>query len=200
MTSDGKMAVEAAPNEAFEAAVNANIGRLLALARAMLGSGMRDAHQAEDLVQDALLNLFRHRREYDWSDGGWALMAKAVTRRVISCRRRKVGQSLDGDPALYESLGTDNDPAEGPITAETAAYLRRQMEALPDPWREVLVLREQQNFSYRQIAETLRVTEAQVKTWLFRSRARLAQAWREHTEGEQREAPPMAKGHQGQFP
>ena len=163
-----------AANSGFEAAVNANLRRLIGLARAMLGSSLRDAKEPEDLVQDALLRLFRHRDHYDWSDGGWSLMAKAVARNVISCRRRKTGQSLDADEGLRDSLGETMDPAGAAIHAETTAMLRQRIEALPPKWRSALVLREQQGLAYKEIAEMLQATEAQVKTWLHRARARLA--------------------------
>jgi RNA polymerase sigma factor (sigma-70 family) len=157
----------------FEAAVNANMGRLIALARAMLGVPTRDSKSPEDLVQDALLKLFRQRHSYDWTDGGWSLMAKSVARNVISCRRRKLGQSLDGDEALSDSLGEEQDPAERIVNEETTALMRARIETLPDSWRQALVLREQQELAYKEIAEMLGATEAQVKTWLHRARARL---------------------------
>ena len=157
----------------FEAAVDANMGRLIALARAMLGVPTRDSKSPEDLVQDALLKLFRQRHSYDWSDGGWSLMAKSVARNVISCRRRKLGQSLDGDEALSDSLGENQDPAERIVNEETTALMRARIESLPDSWRQALVLREQQELAYKEIAELLSATEAQVKTWLHRARARL---------------------------
>ncbi len=157
----------------FEAAVNANMGRLVALARAMLGVPTRDSKSPEDLVQDALLKLFRQRNSYDWTDGGWSLMAKSVARNVISCRRRKLGQSLDGDEALSDSLGEVDDPSERIMNQETTAIMRARIEALPDTWRQALVLREQQELAYKDIAEMLGASEAQVKTWLHRARARL---------------------------
>jgi RNA polymerase sigma-70 factor (ECF subfamily) len=157
----------------FEAAVNANMGRLIGLARVMLGSPTRDSKGPEDLVQDALMKLFRQRDAYDWSDGGWSLMAKSVARNVISCRRRKLGSSLDADEALADSLGSEMDPAERMISAETTAIMRQRIEELPDTWRQALVLREQQGLAYKEIAELLEASEAQVKTWLHRARARL---------------------------
>ena len=160
-------------DQQFEAAINANMGRLIALARAMLGASIRDAKQPEDLVQDALLKLFIHRLTYDWSDGGWSLMAKSVARNVISCRRRKLGQSLDGDEMLMDSLGEEQDPSERIINAESTRIMRERIEALPDSWRDALVLREQQEMAYKDIAETLGASEAQVKTWLHRARVRL---------------------------
>lgn len=167
------MAADTPADKLFEAAVHANMGRLIALARAMLGSPTRDSKSPEDLVQDALLKLFRQRASYDWTDGGWSLMAKSVARNVISCRRRKLGHSLDADEALSDSLGAEQDPAERAVSAETTALMRARIEALPESWREALVLREQQELSYKEIAELLTASEAQVKTWLHRARARL---------------------------
>jgi RNA polymerase sigma-70 factor (ECF subfamily) len=160
-------------DELFEAAVNANMSRLIGLARVMLGSPTRDSKGPEDLVQDAMVKLFRQRHAYDWSDGGWSLMAKSVARNVISCRRRKLGQSLDADEMLSDSLGAVQDPAERLMNQEATTIIRARIEALPDSWRQALVLREQQGLPYKEIAETLQASEAQVKTWLHRARARL---------------------------
>jgi RNA polymerase sigma-70 factor (ECF subfamily) len=157
----------------FEAAVNANMGRLIGLARVMLGAPTRDSKGPEDLVQDALMKLFRQKDSYDWSDGGWSLMAKSVARNVISCRRRKLGSSLDADEALADSLGAEMDPAQRMISAETTAIMRQRILELPEAWRQALVLREEQGLAYKEIAELLEASEAQVKTWLHRARARL---------------------------
>ena len=51
--------------------------------------------------------------------------------------------------------------------------MRRRIEELPEAWREALVLREQHGMAYKEIAELLEASEAQVKTWLHRARARL---------------------------
>jgi len=87
--------------------------------------------------------------------------------------RRKLGQSLDGDEALSDSLGSVQDPAERIVNEETTALMRARIEALPAAWRQALVLREQQELAYKDIAELMGATEAQVKTWLHRARARL---------------------------
>ena len=178
----------------FVAAVNANMGRLIALARAMLGAPTRDSKSPEDLVQDALVKLFRQRHSYDWSDGGWSLMAKSVARNVISCRRRKLGQSLDADEMLSDSLGEVQDPAERIVNEESTAIMRARIEALPDSWRQALVLREQQGLAYKDIADTLSATEAQVKTWLHRARARLLNLMADDDERKPGEKKPSAPG------
>ena len=186
------MAGQQPADQLFEAAVNANMGRLIALARAMLGVPTRDSKSPEDLVQDALLKLFRQRNAYDWSDGGWSLMAKSVARNVISCRRRKLGSSLDGDEALRDSLGEEQNPAERMISEETTAMMRARIEALPDTWRQALVLREQQGLAYKEIAAMLEASEAQVKTWLHRARARLLAQMAEDDKKRPGTAPPTA--------
>jgi RNA polymerase sigma-70 factor (ECF subfamily) len=176
-------------DELFEAAVNANMGRLVALARAMLGVPTRDSKSPEDLVQDALLKLFRQRYSYDWSDGGWSLMAKSVARNVISCRRRRLGQSLEGDEALSGSLGEVQDPAERILSEEATALMRARIEALPDSWRQALVLREQPGLAYKDIADLMKASEAQVKTWLHRARARLLGQMAEEDRKNRKEPP-----------
>jgi RNA polymerase sigma-70 factor (ECF subfamily) len=175
----------------FEAAVHANTGRLIALARAMLGVPTRDSKSPEDLVQDALLKLFRQRHAYDWSDGGWSLMAKSVARNVISCRRRKLGQSLDADEALSDSLGEVQDPAQRLMGEEATQVMRARIEAPPDSRPHARVLREQHGLAYKDIAEMLGATEAQVKTWLHRARARLLGQMAEEDQGK---AKPSATG------
>ncbi|MEI7767054.1 MAG: sigma-70 family RNA polymerase sigma factor [Phycisphaerae bacterium] len=163
-----------AANQAFDQAVRANLARLIGLARAMMGSGRAyDAKQPEDLVQDALLNLYRRRELYDWSDGGWALMARAVARNVVSCRRRRTGRTLEADEADQDIVAESLDPGSKMELAETTEVMRARIEALPENWRAALVLREQQEMAYKDIATTLAATEAQVKTWLHRARARL---------------------------
>ena len=101
-------------------------------------------------------------------------MAKSVARNVISCRRRKLGQSLDADDGLLERLGEDVDPAEATISAgdhRTDAAAHRGIAR--DAWASdaLLMLREQQGMAYKDIAESLHATEAQIKTWLHRARA-----------------------------
>jgi RNA polymerase sigma-70 factor (ECF subfamily) len=60
--------------------------------------------------------------------------------------------------------------------------VRRHIAELPDSWREALVLREQQGMGYREISEVLGATESQVKTWLYRARAKLAKSLKSHLE------------------
>jgi RNA polymerase sigma-70 factor (ECF subfamily) len=110
-------------------------------------------------------------------------MAKSVARNVISCRRRKLGSSLDADEVLMDSLGEDVDPAEALINAETTRLMRERIESLPPNWREALVLWEQQGLAYKDISVMLGATEAQVKTWLHRARARLMEQMQDDEDG-----------------
>ena len=55
----------------FEEAVQQNSRRLLAIARAIVGTRA----SPEDVVQQAVMNLFRHRARYDWREPGGLLPA-----------------------------------------------------------------------------------------------------------------------------
>ncbi len=142
-------------------------------------------------MQDALVKLFRQRH------------LRLVGRRLesdgqVGCPQRnqlpppKLGQSLDADEMLSDSLGEEQDPAERIVHEESTAIMRARIEALPDSWRQALVLREQQGLAYKDIADTLAATEAQVKTWLHRARARLLNLMADDEERKPGEKTPSA--------
>jgi RNA polymerase sigma-70 factor (ECF subfamily) len=95
---------------------------------------------------------------------------------------------------LSDSLGEEQDPAERIVNEESTAIMRARIEALPDSWRQALVLREQQGLAYKDIADTLAATEAQVKTWLHRARARLLNLMADDEERKPGEKTPSAPG------
>ena len=59
----------------FERAIRLHSRRLLAIARAIVGNRA----SAEDVVQQAVLNLYTHRQRYDWHEPGGLLRRAAAT-------------------------------------------------------------------------------------------------------------------------
>ena len=66
------------------------------------------------------------------------------------------------------------DPAHGPeeqaLTSSLRSRLTRSLAAIPRPYRVVVVLREIEGLSTREVAEVLGISEANVKTRLHRAR------------------------------
>src|SRR5438034_7625086 len=73
----------AATIELFEQAVRAHSRRLLAIARAVVGNRA----SPEDVLQQALVNLYQHRQRYDWREPG-GLMRRAVVNEALRVLRQ----------------------------------------------------------------------------------------------------------------
>ena len=161
-------AVELTIEELFERAVRAHSRRLLAIARAIVGNRA----SAEDVVQQAVLNLYTHRQRYDWNEAGPLMRRSVVNEALRLLRQPRMGLVADDHPG---SSSAHRSPVGGLIDAETAGKVRAAVQALPERFRAALVLCEYENMSYVQIAQVLGASVPQVKTWLHRGRRQLAE-------------------------
>jgi RNA polymerase sigma-70 factor (ECF subfamily) len=149
----------------FERAVAEHSRRLLAIARAIVGTRA----SPEDVVQQAVLNLFTHRRRYDWHQPGPLLKRAVINEALRLLRPPKMSMVDDEVPDAAEA------PVTGLIGNETVQRVQAAIDQLPAHFRSALVLCEYENMSYVEIAETLNATVPQVKTWLHRARRKLAE-------------------------
>jgi RNA polymerase sigma-70 factor (ECF subfamily) len=150
--------------ELFEQAVRDHSTRLLAIARAIVGNRA----SPEDVVQQAVLNLFRHRERYDWREPG-GLLKRATVNEALRLLRRPRMSSV---PDEVENA-TVSGPDDAVIASETVVRVREAIAKLPEHFRAALVLCEYENMPYAQIAETLGASVPQVKTWIHRARRKL---------------------------
>ncbi len=137
----------------------------------------RDAASAEDIAQDALLKAFAG---FDGFRGGSprAWLLAIVRNAYIDWGRRSRARRESGAPHLGMYDAADVADADTPtpeaalIARGDAMALRGAIEALDEPFRETLVLRDIEGLNYQQIAE---ITGAPVGTVMSRlSRARRA--------------------------
>ena len=150
--------------ELFEKAVAAHSRRLLAIARAIVGTRA----SPEDVVQQAVMNLFQHRDRYDWREPGGLLKRAVVNESLRLLRPPKMSLVSDEHPDQSDT------PVAGLIENETVRKVREAIAKLPDHFRAALVLCEYEKLSYVEIAQTLNASVPQVKTWLHRARRQLA--------------------------
>jgi len=174
--------------EAFEAVMREHNGRLFRVARAIL----KDDTEAEDALQDAYLDAFAHIADFD----GRAALGTWLTRIVINralmrlrkTRRDRVVVPFGPPPeghgtptrASDDRAGADAvaDPsAEPPLTtalrAEMRRLLERRIDALPLAFRTVFVMCEVDEMSTAEVAASLSIPQATVRTRLFRARSLL---------------------------
>jgi len=143
----------------------------------------RDAVLAEDAVQDAMLRAFRAFGQFR----GGSARAWLFTIVRNCCRTAQAGKSGTMSLVIHESslgekaaaqLSQHPDPGATPEEEvqrrETIAQVREAVEAIPEPFREAVVLRDLEECSYAEIAEVTGVPIGTVMSRLARGRAILA--------------------------
>ena len=146
---------------------------------------------AEDVVQNAYLRAYRY---FDTFQGGnfrvWLL---TIVRNafVTWVRENRSGRMVFvPDTPLAESADTDEtawgtkprDPEALLMDSIDSQTLNRLMEKLPSEYREVLLLREVEDFAYKEIADVIGVPMGTVMSRLSRARLALRKLWLEQAE------------------
>src|SRR5689334_15948006 len=156
--------------ERFERVVLPHLDDAYTLARYLL----RDEHDAQDVVQEAALRALRYFGGYSGGDARAWLLA-IVRNCTLTRKRRRAGEPTDPfvDPAdLSVSASHETDAAAG--ESSERSRVRRAIDALPQEFREVIVLREVEDMSYREISDVVGVPMGTVMSRLARARQRLA--------------------------
>ena len=134
----------------------------------------QNEHDAEDVVQDAYVRAIRHFGSFHGGEGkAWLL---AIVRNLCydSMRRKGVRErTASFDEEVHNKCVTTADPEATLLQKERAGLLRQALGELPVELREVLVLRELDELSYREIASIARVPIGTVMSRLSRARRRL---------------------------
>ena len=145
---------------------------------------MRDSADAEDAVQECFLRALRHFDSYRGpAMKPWLL---AILRNVCKAEfARRAGQPMPQENAQEELAADDpplwQEPQPSPeaelIRRHDDETIRRLVAALPEPFRETIVLRDINDLSYRDIADVLGVPVGTVMSRLARARAMLRARW-----------------------
>jgi RNA polymerase sigma-70 factor (ECF subfamily) len=181
---DGELAARAARGDtrAFETLMRRHNRTLFRTARAIL----RDDAEAEDALQEAYLRAYHalpeFRAEARFSTWLVRIVAnEALMRLRKESRRAQIVpmQSADATPGLEELADSPMDhqrPEPSAERAEVRRLLEKQIDALPDAYRTVFVLRAVEELSVEETAAVLQVPEATVRTRFFRARSLLREA------------------------
>jgi len=146
---------------------------------------VQDRATAEDLTQDAFLKVFRGLRTYDarWRFSAWILKIAHNTALDHLRRHRPHMVPLDAPAGAEHATLADHLPderGESPEAAVQRASLARSVDRALDrlrpEYRQVIVLRYQEELDYEEIARILELPLGTVKTFIHRARLALADA------------------------
>jgi RNA polymerase sigma-70 factor (ECF subfamily) len=129
---------------------------------------------AEDVMQDALLRTYRHVGEIKDPQAFRTWLYTTVRNACLMKRRRRAGEPADFVAASEIDVeGSARRPDQQMIDAWIDRRLHAALAALPPSHRAIVVLREIEGLSTKEVAEVTGLSEANVKTRLHRARVML---------------------------
>ena len=130
-----------------------------------------DPHEAEEILQEALLRAHQHRAQFADDDGA-AAWTTVVAQRLVIDRQRVSGRSI-AVAELPETARAASDPADIVADRSELRAALAALEALPTRQAAIVWAREVEGLSYDAIAERFELSEPTVRSLLHRGRKAL---------------------------
>lgn len=136
---------------------------------------VKDDAEAEDVLQDAYLLAFRALDQFrgDASIATW--LTRIVINQAIARTRRHTADIIQFDEEASMDESSDR-PEQALLRSQARQLIERSIDALPDAFRTVFVLRALEEMSVEETAACLEIPEATVRTRYFRARGLLRAA------------------------
>jgi RNA polymerase sigma-70 factor (ECF subfamily) len=169
-----------ASGAALQEIMRRNNQRLFRTARSILGSDW----EAEEVVQDGYVRAFRALGNFreEAQLGTWLtrIIINEAQGRLRGRREQLPLSDLDdrtmGEIIQFPGGRSNTDPERETALSEIRRLLEQSIDALPEPFREVFVLRQVEGLSVEETAQVLSLAPETVKTRLHRARIRLRRA------------------------
>jgi RNA polymerase sigma-70 factor, ECF subfamily len=142
------------------------------LARWLMGNSA----DAEDVVQDAYVRALAGADQFRGGDQRAWLLSIVRHACYSSHRRQRVRQATEFDESVHGTDTATPSPEQRAIDRHTSRRVRLAVERLAPDFREVIVLREFEGLSYKEIAEVVAAPVGTVMSRLSRARAHLQAA------------------------
>ncbi|KPJ53580.1 hypothetical protein AMJ39_04210 [candidate division TA06 bacterium DG_24] len=147
-----------------------------------------DPDQAEDLLQETFIRIYRKRQEHDrikkFSTWTYTIAANLARDEL---RRRKRWSFVSFEDSIRQKQGASFAMARGPQEDLARAEIRRHilvaMESLNAKYRMAFILRDIEGLSYEQIGEVLSIPLGTAKSRVNRARAEMQKRLRPYLDG-----------------
>ncbi len=144
----------------------------------------RSDQDAEDVVQEAYLRAVRFFGGFRGGDArAWLLTIVRNTAHTVRQRGREAGAAVPIDEDTPEMEDESLGPEDLLLQKASGREVREALDALPVEFREVLVLRELEGLSYKEVAEVAQLPIGTVMSRLSRARTRLRRGLQERLRG-----------------
>ena len=155
----------------FEILMRRHNQRIYRAVRAIL----RDDDEVEDVMQQAYLNAFQHLGQFAGDSQFATWLTRIAVNEALARRRKRARFIGEGEDDVTISLveSTVPDPERQAAGAQLRELMEREIAALPDSFRAVVMMREVEEMSTAETAACLGISEDLVKTRLHRGRTML---------------------------
>ncbi|CAN5138303.1 hypothetical protein BH20ACT20_BH20ACT20_09570 [soil metagenome] len=151
---------------------------------------VRDHGRAEDVVQEAFVSALRRMRQTDSELAFRAWIFEIARNAAIDLYRRssrteEVSMDAVGDlaPADARRVDGSSGPDASLLLKESFEHFRGALDELSETHHRIIVLRELEGRSYREIGERMQLSQAAVESTLFRARRKLAHEYEQLDSG-----------------
>jgi RNA polymerase sigma-70 factor, ECF subfamily len=142
-------------------------------------AALRSHHDAEDATQETFIRVMRYGRKLAAIENPKAWIVRIAWRVALDRsqeQRKRQESSLDGcETRVVELASSDRLPYEELEISEARSRLERLIQALPEKLRSPLILSTLEEMSPAEVAATLEINEAAVRSRIFRARQILRQ-------------------------
>ena len=151
--------------------------RHLPSVRRRIRSMVQNATDAEDVLQEVLLKVWRHLSAFRSQSSFRTWMTRVAVNEALQSYRRKRRGSICQPLGDFDTFASPNEsPLQSLARVEVTQAVRGAVAGLPAIYSQVLILREFEQLSTQEIARSLHSSNAAVKTRLFRGRLMLLAA------------------------
>lgn len=157
--------------------------RIYNLCRHMLGR----AHDAEDAAQDSFLKAYQALPKFQPEASLYTWLYRIATNTCLDYKRKPVFESLfrssvDGEELVHDQPSDEPSPERLYQSKQMDQALREGLAKLSPKLRAIIILKELEDLSYEEIAETLDISLGTVKSRIARAREELQQSLKEFRE------------------
>ncbi len=153
------------------------IDRHLIAVRKRIASMVGNATDAEDLLQEVLLKVWRHLSTFRSESSFRTWMTRvAINEALQFYRRERCRPTCQPIGGLDAFVSQSESPHQSFARVQATQAVRNAVVILPDKYRQVLILRDLEQLSARETAQRLQSSIPAVKTRLFRARLMLLTA------------------------
>ena len=146
---------------------NNSVERFSDAAYRFILKNIKDSAKAEDIIQDTFEKLWLNRKNVNYEKVKSYIFSSFYHTMIDLIRRDKKQTDFDGvDQNLYSHSEQYSDLHE---------ILHQAVDKLPEIQRSVIMLRDYEGYSYKEIGDITKLTEQQVKVYIYRARQFLKQ-------------------------